>query len=560
MLLSLSHGRATYENGGFYVGDFQHGVRCGWGRHAFPGGAVHEGGWAADAPHGAGVHACPEIGRFVGTFDHGERVTGEWVSADGRERYEGAWKGGTRHGEGAGTLGPAARYTGAWADDAPHGFGTVVYADGSRYEGGWAAGSRSGRGTLTRPDGSHYRGSWSHDAEHGAGRALLPSGVRYEGEWAGGRPHGLGRERAPDGGRYEGGFAAGARSGRGREICADGSTYDGEWEGGKRHGRGAAVFADGERFAGAWVRGAWAQAPARAALCVVEGVGVSRAVAGTPATLTLAARDPSGQPRLSGGDAVAAWLLDAAGARADATVIDTGDGTYGITYVASAAGAGTLHVECAGIAAADAPYAVYVSTGAPDPAATVAEWPFNADEAGNVTLRVTCVDGCGNAVPAGAALAAVAATLAAGGAETPFAFQPDGDHAVVGTARLPPNACGGAWVDVAVGGARARGAPRALAASAGHPRAQASSSPIPDEVTRWKHVAAAAYGGPDAAGWESDGDDRENSADPAAAAAGDHPGVPVVEALTDLWLVSKLTREREKKKEREGRGLAGCPE
>lgn len=542
---SPSHGRATYENGGFYVGDFRGGVRAGWGRHAFPGGAVHEGGWAADAPHGPGVLACPSTGRFVGTFDQGDRVTGEWVSADGRERYEGAWRGAARHGEGAGTLGPAARYTGAWADDAPHGHGVAVYADGSRYEGGWAAGKREGGGTLTRPDGSFYKGAWAADAEHGTGRALLPSGLRYEGGWAAGRPHGAGRERAPDGGRYAGAFQAGLRCGRGREICADGSTFDGEWVAGARHGRGVAVFSDGARFAGRWVRGAWAQEPACAAKCVITGDGTSRAVAGAPAALTLAAVDPAGQPRLSGGDAVTAWLLDAAGARVDAVVTDAGNGTYGVTYVAAAAGAAALHVECGGAAAADGPYSVYVAAGPPDAAATVVDWPIAPDDDGVVRVRVACADACGNAVPSSSALARVAGELAAAGTRVPLSFAPDGDAAILGTARMPAAACGGAWVDVAVGGARAAGAPRALFAHAAPPPADAAA-PIPDEVTRWKRVAAAAYG--EEAGWESDGggDDRENAA-AAAATADAHPGVPIVESLTDLWLVSKLTREREGK-------------
>lgn len=42
------HGKAKYENGGFYEGDFENDVRSGWGKHEFPDGSWYEGEWSAD--------------------------------------------------------------------------------------------------------------------------------------------------------------------------------------------------------------------------------------------------------------------------------------------------------------------------------------------------------------------------------------------------------------------------------------------------------------------------------------------------------------------------------
>ena len=59
-------GKARYDNGGTYVGEFKQEQRCGWGRHTFPNGDVYEGEWAADKIHGlplapqchAGLEQC----------------------------------------------------------------------------------------------------------------------------------------------------------------------------------------------------------------------------------------------------------------------------------------------------------------------------------------------------------------------------------------------------------------------------------------------------------------------------------------------------------------------
>ena len=547
---SPSHGRATYSNGGFYTGDFSAGLRCGWGRHALPGGGWYEGEWAADHPHGAGIWMDADGGKFVGTFASGDRFKGVWTAGDGGGAfYDGDWRDGAAAGAGVGTLpsGPPGRYTGAWRAGMPHGRGVAHYVDGARYDGEWEAGLPHGDGHLTRPDGSFYRGEWCRGAEHGAGRALTPTGIRYEGTWVDGAPHGTGRERTPAGETYVGGFARGVRTGRGRSATPDGASYAGDWASGARHGRGKAVFADGTVFDGRWERGAWLQSGACASRCAVSGSLSSRgggATAGAAATLTILARDNDGQPRLSGGDVFRVWAAQADGIRVEGSVVDRGDGTYSVSLTPTRAGGARLHVvSVAGDASspvADSPYDFYVAPGPSDPGATVVAWPPAHVGGGcaTVCVRVGARDAHGNTLPASAALPVVTGSVSVGGAVVPLLFggESDIDGKPTGWLSAPltlPPAPAAAVLDVRVAGRRAPGAPRSLLI--GEEGGGTGGPPPRDAVSEWGRLAAAL-------GASDDEADTEDAA--AAEATAAKAGVPVVESLTDLWLVSKLQRER----------------
>lgn len=57
------HGKAKYENGGLYEGDFENDVRSGWGLHQFPDGSWYEGEWSADRMTGETVRVLLFIHR-----------------------------------------------------------------------------------------------------------------------------------------------------------------------------------------------------------------------------------------------------------------------------------------------------------------------------------------------------------------------------------------------------------------------------------------------------------------------------------------------------------------
>jgi hypothetical protein len=72
----------------------------------------------------------------------------------------------------------------------------------------------------------------------------------------------------------------------------------GDWAGNKRHGHGACRFADGTVFRGEWEADAWVQSLAEPRLCRLAGLGLSRALAGQPATFLIEAR-AAGRPARS---------------------------------------------------------------------------------------------------------------------------------------------------------------------------------------------------------------------------------------------------------------------
>ncbi len=61
----------------------------------------------------------------------------------------------------------------------------------------------------------------------------------------------------------------------------------GEWVDGQRQGYGICKFADKSKFKGEWEGDAWVQGLAHPGHTKVKGLGLSRAVAGVPATFTI---------------------------------------------------------------------------------------------------------------------------------------------------------------------------------------------------------------------------------------------------------------------------------
>jgi hypothetical protein len=261
-------------------------------------------------------------------------------------------------------------------------------------------------------------------------------------------------------------------------------------------------------------------------------------VAGAAAAFTIAAVDDAGQPRLSGGDGFAVWVAHADGSRADGTVADRGDGGYDCLVRPTRAGAAEIHVRDAGGAAvADSPYGVYVAAGDADAGATLVEWPRPPAEAAGaapalpLTLRVGVRDACGNTLPAADALRAVSGEVCVGGAVVALCFGDGGggDGWLTAPLALPPPPVA-AVLEVRIGGRRVPGSPRSVLVGEG---GAAGAPPPRDGVREWGRLA-------DALGAADDENEAPVRGDEDAAP----PGVPVVEDLTDLWLVSKLQRER----------------
>ena len=87
---------------------------------------------------------------------------------------------------------------------------------------------------------------------------------------------------------------------------------------------------------------------------------------------------------------------------------------------------------------------------------------------------------------------------------------------------------------------------------AGKKKASAKEPFVPDKMALWERIAAAAYAADGTTeGWNSDEEERKKKETKEEVYMREHPNVPVVENLEDLWMVSKLQREKKAREEQE---------
>ena len=87
---------------------------------------------------------------------------------------------------------------------------------------------------------------------------------------------------------------------------------------------------------------------------------------------------------------------------------------------------------------------------------------------------------------------------------------------------------------------------------AGKKKASANEPFVPDKMALWERIAAAAYAADGITeGWNSDEEERKKIETKEEVYMREHPNVPVVENLEDLWMVSKLQREKKAREEQE---------
>jgi hypothetical protein len=203
--------RHTFSSGATYDGEWDRGVRDGFGKQTWPDGTEFVGEWYRGL---AGGH-----GRLI-LGDQGDSFVGQFVS--GRAHGWGTFV--FKHG--------SSMYRGEFKNDIRHGFGVESWADGSCYEGEFRLGKKHGFGQNKWPDGTTYSGSWNANELVGAGCFKVKDGSCYQGQWAASSPHGVGVYRWADGRVYEGGY-----------------RHD------KKHGFGSYQEAGQEPLLGYWMKG-----------------------------------------------------------------------------------------------------------------------------------------------------------------------------------------------------------------------------------------------------------------------------------------------------------------
>eukprot|EP00796_Vickermania_ingenoplastis_P011865 gene11865-8153_t len=191
---------------GVYIGtlDVEDGM-TGYGKAMWNSGDVYVGEWLRDAMHG---HGC-------------------YVWADG-DCYEGEYCHGSIHGLGQ-MKDSAGTYVGDWVDEKRHGFGKMTYEGGNIYEGQWRKGKRDGRGLFI--DVRHhttYEGEFRNDKKEGHGVETNMDGDVYEGSFVDGYMHGRGTYTWANGSTYVGEFNRGIPVGQ-HILNAKDTAVDGRY-------------------------------------------------------------------------------------------------------------------------------------------------------------------------------------------------------------------------------------------------------------------------------------------------------------------------------------------
>ncbi len=128
--LHHGHGKLVLNNGGWYEGQFNGGIR-----------------------HGVGTSKFGPSGRADGSFDSGGVFVGEWQNGrkhgrgkliynNGEGEYVGDFHSGRKHGSGRMTYGDGSVYDGGWRDGKWHGHGVCISKSGKQSEGVWKSGKQ----------------------------------------------------------------------------------------------------------------------------------------------------------------------------------------------------------------------------------------------------------------------------------------------------------------------------------------------------------------------------------------------------------------------------------
>ena len=155
-------GKLDFANGGYYDGDWFHGVRTGSGKLLNKlNGDLYSGAFLDDQMHGTGAMIYCDGSVFKGKFLSGKLEEGCMIYPNGAS-YTGAFRDGRRH---------CCR-------------GTYIYQDGSIYVGNFDNDTISGHGRMTWVDGSTFIGEWKDGKQNGFGKEFNPDGeISHEGLW-----------------------------------------------------------------------------------------------------------------------------------------------------------------------------------------------------------------------------------------------------------------------------------------------------------------------------------------------------------------------------------------
>lgn len=206
-------------------------------------------------PHGVGKAVYDDGDVYEGEWEDGRfNGKGKLTYSDGGV-YEGEWKDGSFNGKGKLTYPNGVVYEGEFKNGNFDGEGKLTFSDGKVYEGEFEYNYINGKGKLTFPDGGVYEGEFDHAHRNGEGKETNPDGSIYEGEWKYDERHGKGKETFSNGTVYEGEFKDDEFNGKGKITYPDDTVYKGEFKDSQYNGKGKITFDDGETLKGYYYNG-----------------------------------------------------------------------------------------------------------------------------------------------------------------------------------------------------------------------------------------------------------------------------------------------------------------
>ena len=590
-------GRYTMADTSYFEGDWVNGDRVQGTWVSADRNEEYCGAWKNDVYHGTGLYYKRGHYKYEGRWVDGvEQGHGRCEFADGSV-YEGAWKSGQRCGFGRVSQGHA-RYEGEWADNQSHGQGVYIEENGDKYKGGFVGGERCGFGRCLYADGAKYEGEWKGGKRHGTGTCVYENGDVYKGQWENDQRSGQGVCRWGDdgsvfSGRWEvdGWIQSGADPTR-CQVVGDGvvsgeAGVKGSFKIVANDEQGQHRLSGGDEFQALLVlRGG------DNGIDPQGGVGDGSALS----TYVL--------------DSIAASRV----VTVTGVVVDNDNGTYDVHYTVTTAGVYDVCITVLNASTgcfehvAHSPYPLRISPSRPLPKHTRFDGhgKHMAISSCLSTFQIDLHDAHHNRcylAPSAAIPPALRAYLQGGdGVEIDITFEAkDVLNGVMVASYTAPSRSGlyrlhiewdakalpGTPFSVRVvdsekefeqqvmfglgkkmggksqqwggeeeeeGGEGDESVLASETTTTSSKQATKSAGFIQDTVSEWERIAADAYGADGVMeGWDSDEEERKKKETPEEKYAREHPNVPIVDNLEDVWLVAKLQQERKMKEEEEKR-------
>jgi hypothetical protein len=163
---NLRHGRGIcLSQGAIYEGAWEEDKPHGLGRKIDPQGGVLLGYWALGDPHGFAVFRGPDETIYSGEWVKGEREGLGYEHGD-LITYKGHYKAGFKHGFGRLEMPRVGVYVGMLEKDLREGFGLMTTLEGVKYVGGWREDRKEGKGVLSQKDGLMLTGKFTDDLQN----------------------------------------------------------------------------------------------------------------------------------------------------------------------------------------------------------------------------------------------------------------------------------------------------------------------------------------------------------------------------------------------------------